>query len=310
MLDLRRLVLLAEVIDQGSLSAAAAALSYTPSAVSQQIKRLELECGLPLVVRHARGITPTEAGRALAANARRAQRQLHAAEAELDQIKGLKRGALELGTYPTAAGSLLPLAMRRFRDRYPDVRLTVHNAVFEDLVVMLEEGRFGLSLLWDYEWKRVDESLFTVTHLLDDPTVLIVSAAHSLAGRSEAQLGELADEEWIIRGYDHPVGEVLDRSCRAAGFEPRIAFQANDYQEVQAMVGVGLGIAVVPHTALAVTRPDIRVLSLGSSAPTRRILAAGRRHGITAPSDMAMLDVLRGAAIDLQRERDAPAGDR
>ncbi|NWJ74306.1 LysR family transcriptional regulator [Pseudonocardia sp. ICBG1122] len=296
MLDPRRLALLAEVIDRGSLSAAAAALDYTPSAVSQQIKRLELESGMPLLVRHTRGVTPTEAGELLAAHARRTQRRQRAAEAELDQIRGLRRGTLAVGTYPTAAGSLLPPAIRLFRERHPDVRLSVHSAQFARLSVMLEEGRFGLSLLWDYEWRRVDESLFTLTHLLDDPTVLIVSSAHRLARRDETDMRELADEEWIVRGYDHPVGEVLDRSCRAAGFTPHIAFEANDYQEAQAMVGVGLGVALVPRTALTVMHPDVRVLSLGHSAPTRRVLAARRRHGLAAPGDTAMLEVLRDVA--------------
>lgn len=302
MLDPRRLALLAEVIDRGSLSAAAVALDYTPSAVSQQIKRLEQESGMPLLVRHTRGVTPTEAGELLAAHARRARRRQRAAESELDQIRGLRRGTLSVGTYPTAAGSLLPPAIRLFRERHPDVRLTVHSAQFEKLSVMLEEGRFGLSLLWDYGWRRVDESLFTLTHLLDDPTVLIVSSTHRLADRRTTHMSELAAEEWIIRGYDHPVGEVLDRSCRAVGFEPQIAFQANDYQEAQAMVGAGLGIALVPRTALTVMHPDVRFLSLGDSAPTRRILAAQRRHGIVAPGDGVMLDILREVASDLHVE--------
>jgi DNA-binding transcriptional LysR family regulator len=167
---------------------------------------------------------------------------------------------------------------------------------------MLERGDIGLSLLWDYDWNRIDPSAFALTHLLDDPTALVVAANHRVARRRHVKLSELADENWIVRAHDHPVAEVLDRACRTAGFQPRIAFHANDYQEAQAMVSVGLGIALAPRTAVANKRPDVRIISLGRTAPARRILLAYRHDRVRATAADAMGEVLREVAQDYQRQ--------
>ena len=141
---------------------------------------------------------------------------------------------------------------------------------------------------------------YVLTHLLDDPTMLVVSADHPLADRKRVDMADLAAEEWVVREPDHPVAEVLDRSCRAAGFSPRIAFHANDYQEAQAMVSVGLGIALAPRTAVTNPHPDVRVISLGSTAPARRILLARRRERVPAPAEAAMVRVFAEVARQYQ----------
>ena len=92
--------------------------------------------------------------------------------------------------------------------------------------------------------------------------MLVVAADHRLARRRRVEMAELGDEDWIIRS-DHPVVEVLQRSAVAAGFEPKVSFRANDYQEAQAMVGVGLGIAVAPRTAVLNRIANVRVIPLG-----------------------------------------------
>ncbi|TQL91130.1 LysR family transcriptional regulator [Pseudonocardia kunmingensis] len=298
MLDVRRMALLAAVLDTGSMTAAAEELNYTPSAVSQQLRRLEAEVGQPLLHRQPRGVTSTEAGAVLADHARRVVRQLAAAEADLAEIAGLRRGVLELGTFPTIASSLLPLAVSRFRAAHPAIRLTVRSARFDELVRVLEDGTVGMSLLWDYEWNRLDPARFALTHLLDDPTALVVAADHPLARRRVVDMTALADEDWIVRAHDHPVAEVLERSCRTAGFTPRIAFHANDYQEAQAMVSVGLGVALAPRTAVATTHPAVRVVGLGRSAPSRRILLAHRHDRVRAAAELAMHQVL----VEVARE--------
>ncbi|MCV2489036.1 LysR family transcriptional regulator [Geodermatophilus sp. YIM 151500] len=301
MLDVRRLVLLAAVIDSGSMTAAAQTLSYTTSAVSQQLSRLEKEVGQPLLQRQPRGIVPTEAGLVLADHARRVARQLAAAEADLAQVAGLRRGRLTVGTFPTVGGSLLALAVSQFRSAHPGVRLTVRSARLDRLTEMLDAGEADMSLLWDYAWNRVDPGSYALTHLLDDPTMLVVSADHPLADRERVDMTDLAAEEWVVREPDHPVAEVLDRSCRAAGFRPRIAFHANDYQEAQAMVSVGLGIALAPRTAVTNPHPDVRVISLGSTAPARRILLARRQERVPAPAEAAMVRVFTDVARTYQR---------
>ncbi len=292
MLDVKRLEVLMHVVEQGSVTGAASALGYTASAISQQMLRLEREVGQPLLERHARGMTPTEAGLVLAGHARRVLRQLAAAESDLEEIAGVRRGTLKLGTFPTVGSSFLPLAVRRFRELYPAIGLTIHSGREDALLRMLEEGRVGLSLLWDYEWNRVDSDNVVLTRLFTDPTVLMVAADHRLSRRRNVRMDDLAEEPWIIRAEGHPVVEVLRRSALAAGFTPKISFHANDYAEAQAMVSVGLGVALAPRTATVNKHPDVRVISLGDSAPARRILAAHRPDRVRGAAEIAFHDVL------------------
>lgn len=223
MLDVRRILLFAHVVRHGSVTAAARELSYTPSAVSQQIHRLEAEAGQPLLERHARGVFATEAGRALALRAERIERELQAAGNELADFAGLRAGTLRLGTFPTVSASLLPAAVTAFQQAHPAVRLAARSGRLATLWPLLENHEVEFSLMWDYPWSRIERPDAVVTPLLDDPPALLVSDSHPLAGRRSARLAEVADDPWITRADNHPVADALDRSCRTAGFTPHVA---------------------------------------------------------------------------------------
>ena len=298
-LDVRRMFLLADVAAQGSITATARALSYTPSAVSQQLAKLEDEAGQPLLERHARGISLTIAGEVVVRHAARMREQIDAARSELDEIAGLRAGILFLGTFPTAGSSLLPPVVTRFRELYPEIRLTVRSGLLAGLRHMIQERTVELALLWDYEWNRLDDDTLQVRHLLDDQTVLLVAKDHWAAGRKSLPLSELADEPWIIRAENNPVAEVLARSCRAAGFQPRIAYEAHDYQEAQAMVGVGLGVAVAPRLALTNLRDDVAIVPIQGYAPVRRILLARLAERRLTPAENAITAVFEEVAKTL-----------
>lgn len=291
MLDVKRLQVLLAVVELGSVTAAANALMYTPSAVSQQLRRLEHEVGQPLMRRKARGMSPTDAGEILVLHARKILRQLAAAEADLQEVVGLRRGRLVLGTFPTITSSFLPVVVQRFRRLHPAIRLEIRSALKAQLIEWLENGTVDLTLLWDYEWQRLDPSRLTMTTLFVDPMVLVVGADHRLARRRRVDMAELADEDWIIRA-DHPVADVLRRSAVAAGFEPKVAFWANDYQEAQAMVGVGLGVAMMPRIALTNRLSAVKVVSLGKTAPIRRVLVARRPDRVDSAAGAAFCDLL------------------
>ncbi|EST38739.1 LysR family transcriptional regulator [Streptomycetaceae bacterium MP113-05] len=291
-LDVARLRVLAEVVRHGSMTSAAAALTYTPSAISQQIRRLEADVGQPLLDRHARGVRPTEAGRAIVEHVTAIERNLEVLQGRLSDLAGLREGSLRLGAFPTLGSSLLPLAVTAFRDAHPGIRLSVHSARLAQLLDMLERRRVELAFLWEYEWSRIESESLDLRVVTEDPTALVVAASHRLAERTSVDVGELAEESWIIRGDDHPVAEVLSRTAEAAGFEPSVSFEANDYQEAQAMVAVGLGIALAPRLALANLRTDVRVLRLDGYAPRRRILLARLASRVPAPAEEAMTDVI------------------
>ncbi len=300
-LDVGRLRLLAEVARHGSMTSAAAALAYTPSAISQQIRRLEADLGQPLLDRHARGVRPTEAGQVILEHVTAIESNLDVLQERLSDLVGLRDGSVRLGSFPTLGSSLLPLAVTAYRSAHPGVRLSVHSARLVQLLEMLERRRVELAFLWEYEWSRIESDNLDLRLVTEDPTALVVSASHRLADRDSVDVGELAEESWIIRGDHHPVAEVLSRTAHAAGFEPSVSFEANDYQEAQAMVAVGLGIALAPRLALANLRTDVRVLRLDGYAPRRRILLARLASRVPTPAENAMTDVI------LQVGRTGPA---
>lgn len=298
MFDTRRLLLLLEVVRTGSITAAATRLSFTTSAVSQQLSKLELEAGQPLLERHARGVRLTEAGEVLVRHAERIEIQLRAARNELEDLSGLRAGTLRIGTFPTAGASLLPPVVKLFKSRHPAVALTVRSSRFAGLRGMLDTREVELSLLWDYEWARITDAELTVHQLMIDPTMLVVAVNHHLAERTSVHMSELEHEQWITREDSHPVGTALERACHAAGFSPSVSFAANDYQEAQAMVAVDLGVSFAPRMALSNIRDDVRLVPL-KGAPSRRILLAHLAEQKLSPSAAVLLKMFENVAARL-----------
>src|SRR5918999_1261359 len=141
MLDVRRMRVLREVGLRGSFSAAADALSFTQSAVSQQIAALEREAGTTLVQRSARGVRLTEAGEAVVRHTDAIMARLAEAEAELEAIAGLRGGRLRMASFESAGATLMPLAIARFRAEHPAVELSMSLSEPEDCIPLLRGGR-------------------------------------------------------------------------------------------------------------------------------------------------------------------------
>jgi len=294
-LDPRRVLLFVDVVRAGSITAAATRLSYTTSAISQQITKLETEAGQPLLERHARGIRLTEAGAALVRRAERIETQLLAARRELDDIAGLRSGTMRIGTFPTAGYGLLPPVVKLFKARHPAIALSVRSARFSALRSMLDTREIEVSLLWDYAWAPVADEDLVIRELLVDPPMLVVSVNHRLAHRRKIAMRELSEEQWITREDTHPVGAALEKACQAAGFSPAVAFAANDYQEAQAMVAVDLGVSMAPRLALSNLRDDVRLIPL-QGAPSRRILLAHLRELRLTPAAKTLSDTFAEVA--------------
>jgi DNA-binding transcriptional LysR family regulator len=181
MLDVKRMRILKEVADHGSFSAAAEALSYTQSAVSQAIATLESEAGVPLIQRDRRGVRPTSAGDLLAKHAGRILTQLDAAEAELGAIAGIAGGELRLASFPTAGATLMPLAIASFRSAHPEVALSLVEGEPEELIPRLRDGEFDLGLVFEFEGTAALGPGLRSTPLFDDPMKLALPKGHRLA---------------------------------------------------------------------------------------------------------------------------------
>jgi DNA-binding transcriptional LysR family regulator len=304
MLDPRRLRVLREVASRGSFSAAAEALAFTQSAVSQQVAALERETGTRLIERGVRPVRLTDAGRALMGHAEAVLAHLDEAEQELGELAGLRRGRLRLAGFPTAVETLVPRAVARFHRRHPDVALTVLDDHGQGLVPRLARWELDLALIYEHAALPEPEVELERTHLLDDPFDLVVPDGHPLAGRASVALEELADETWIGGAPGSAYGAIARHCCRAAGFEPRFAFGSDNYNAVQAFVAVGLGVALLPQLALNFTRPGLRRVPL-SAPPARRISAARLAASYRTAATTSMLSELKETAEALaSRERE------
>ena len=309
MLNVGRLKVLVEVAARGSFSAAAEELSYTQSAVSQQVATLEAETGMTLLERHARGVRVTPAGEALVGHAEGILARLEAAESELSAIAGLRAGRLRMASFPTAGATLMPLAIARFRASYPEIELTLAEGEPEEIAPRLRSGEFDLALLFEFE--EPDEALDGLKRieLLEDPMYLALPREHPLAGKRGLKLEDLRGEAWVQTSHWSPCARHVVRCCHAAGFEPNVSFESDDYQTVQGLVAAGVGVALIPELALSVVRDDIAIRALAPRPPVRQVIAAAPTDARLSPATPSMMTILEDAAkrYDSHGKRTAPS---
>jgi DNA-binding transcriptional LysR family regulator len=300
MLDARRLRVLCAVADHPTLGAAADALSYTPSAVSQQIVALEREIGARVLHRGPRGVRLTAAGQLLVDQARPILSGLQAAEASVAALNGLTTGRLALASFATAGATILPRAIAGFRARHPEVTITLTQADPQAAMARLRAGEVDLILTADAE-ESPDAGVEVVT-LLEDPLHAVLPSSHPLAGREQLALEELASDTWVDTPTGSDARRLLLWACARAGFIPRVAFESDEYLTVQQLVAAGVGVALVPGLALRSSSVSgTTVLPLGSPV-VRRVMAAVHASEFRAPAAGAMLEILREVAAGRNEE--------
>ena len=289
---MKRLRVLCEVARQGSFSGAAASLGYTQPAVSRQIATLEAEIGLPVVRRVPHGAVLTDAGRLLVARAETVLAQLGDAEAELRALAGLDGGSLRLASFASAAASIVPPAIAAFRLRYPKVELSVDMADPRDSLPRLRAGELDMALSHDCAPSGSELVGIEFVHLFEDPMYVAMPVAHRLAARQTPRLAEFAHEPWMLATPNTcPDSRLFLMACHAAGFEPRIAFQTDDYPAILGFVAAGVGVALVPDMVARAVREDVVIRQLDPPSTARPIMVA-LPTGYRSPAASAMLDVL------------------
>jgi DNA-binding transcriptional LysR family regulator len=303
MLNAGRLRILREVIDHGSFSGAADSLAYSQSAVSQAIATLEKEAGAPLIERNRSGARPTAAGAALAGHADGILARIEAAEIEVAAVAAGHGGRLRTASFPTAGATLMPQAITGFRASHPGVELTLAEDEPEAIAPRLRAGEFDLALLFEFEGigERLEAGLRRFS-LFDDPLHLALPAGHPLSSRRTLALDDLREEAWVQTAESSPCARHVVRSCHAAGFEPRVSFESDDYEVVLGLVATGVGVALVPELALSRARDEIQIRELSPGSPVRKVFAAMPRAATVTPALATMLDVLREAARSRRRD--------
>lgn len=287
MLNLERLRALHAVATHGSLNAAANALNVTPSAVSQQIGKLEEEVGERLLERRGRGIGLTDAAALLSERAGRALSVLAEAEAELDARRAEVAGRLSVAAFATAARGLAPAALQRLRQAHPALDVSLHEMEPGDSVPLLARG--GVDLVVVQDWANAPLALPGGLHkapLLDDVADIALPRGHRLAGRATIALDELAGEPWITWPLGSICHDWLMHTLRRHGHDPQVRHTALEYATQLALVAAGLGAAVLPRLGRGALPAGVRVVPV-TPALRRHVYAiwradASRRTAITA----------------------------
>lgn len=303
MVDVRRLKVLREVARHGSFSAAAVTLGYTQPAVSRQIAVLEAEMGTQLLLRTPQGVILTDAGQMLVERGEDVLARLQRLEDEVRARAELDGGRLRLAVFSSAAASIVPRALVRFRQRHPAVELSVIVADPGESLPLLRAGELDLALCHDGGESGGEMPRLECVPLLEDPMYIALPADHPLADVPHLELSDLARETWMLPtpGDRCPDAQLVLLACHAAGFEPAVAFEYDDYAALLGFVAAGVGLAPIPDMIARVARDDVVLRQIDPPLPPRPVVAA-LPAGYRSPAAAAMLDVLHEVVAEWQAE--------
>jgi DNA-binding transcriptional LysR family regulator len=277
MIDLRRVQVLRVLDERGTVTAAAAALHLTPSAVSQQIRLLGRDLGAPLLERTGRGVQLTAAARILLSHADDLYSRWEAALAEVSATR-IDGAVLRLCAFPTALAGLLAPAAAQLRDASPSMPVELVEADNAECFELLLAGGADIAVVLPTPGTPPrDDPRFDQQPVLHDPFDLVVPAGHPLAALAAVDLAAAAGEPWIAADRGDDSALVL-AACSAAGFAPRIAHRAKDWNAVVALVTHGFGVCLMPRLApIPAHHHVVRVPLRGEPAPSRLLLSCVRR---------------------------------
>ncbi|WP_086820381.1 LysR family transcriptional regulator [Allokutzneria sp. NRRL B-24872] len=290
MIDVQRLRVLTEVARHGSFSKAAAALLFTPSAVSQQIAALERTVGTEVVLRGARGVTLTDAGRLLVEAGETISAELRHTEAALARLaSGVD--TITVATFSTGGRHLLPRALASLAAEHPGVEITVVEREPEDSIPLVRSGSADLALVYEFDRPLPLEKL-TLLPVMSDPMSLVLRRDHPLAKRKSLSLNDVADEKWVF-GCSK-TSAFLHGYASDSGFTLRVSASTTDYFFAQALVEAGVGIALIPLVALRESA-DLVAIPVERPRPTRKIgVVVAPRARRRAPV-VTLVEALRSA---------------
>ncbi|MFJ5988357.1 LysR family transcriptional regulator [Lentzea sp. NPDC092896] len=293
MLDLGRLKALNAVAVHGTVGAAAEVLGYTPSAVSQQIAKLERETRTTLLERSGRGVRLTDAARLLADTASQVLKLVEEAEVALEEQRGAAIGRLCIGAFATAARGLLPGVLADLIDQHPalDVRLTEIDP--PNATEAVARGELDLAIVHD--WANtplpVPASLSRV-FIADDVAEVLIPVTNPLSRREFLEPADLAGERWICQTEGSICYDWLVRTFHGAGIEPVVAYHISEYRTQIALLAKGIGVALIPQLGRGEVPDSVRAVPLRPT-PTRRLYAVWRTQASRRPAITAALDVIK-----------------
>ncbi|SLM89832.1 LysR family transcriptional regulator [Brachybacterium nesterenkovii] len=297
MIDLR-ITTLRTFAHAGTIAATAELLGYSPSAVSTQLRELQRDLGIPLLVREGRTLRLTPAGERLVASsadllelADRIGRDLRA-ESEAPHPR------LRVGAFSTATTQIVIPAVTDLRHELPGLELQLVEAEPQRCLELLAADRLDIAVVVPLlSVDAAPDARFEELPLHDDTLDVLLPAGHRCADRDSVELAELTDEPWITDRPGTQYRALFVAAFTAAGSTPRIAHEVVEWDTEAALVEAGLGIGLVPRLApVAGTYDVVRVPIAGPSLPSRRVVAAIRRGGRRLPLVARALELMQEAA--------------
>lgn len=285
MLDVRRLRLLRELAHRGTIAAVADALSFSPSAVSQQLSVLEREAGVPLLERTGRRVALTPAGQNLVRHAEAVLERLEQAGAELADARQGLAGPLRIGTYPSAARAIIPAALAALGREHPGLEPMVTEVDPAAVAAALRAGELDVALVHEYDFvPRAEEPGLGGEALFTEPMYLAAPTPSTIADHHHSP--------WIMAPPGTLCHTMAVRACQAAGFTPQVRHQIDDFATVLALAAAGQGVALVPQLGAAAPPPGVTLTRVPISRRTR---TAFRNGAAAHPAVTAFTTALRCA---------------
>src|SRR5436190_8232030 len=300
MLDLRRLRLLRELKDRGTIAAVADALQFTPSAISQQLAALEREAGVRLLERAGRGVRLTDAALVLVDHADALLERAARAEADLAAAAGAVSGRRRIAAIQSMALQLAIPAMEALARDAPRLRCELVEAEPEQALPALALGDIDLALgdEWPHQPWRLPPGLER-HELLRDPVHVVLPSRHAGARRHKdaLPLAALADESWTTGHVGTPWEELIRRTCRVyGGFDPDIRHRTNDATVSLALVASGQAVTLLPDLVLPGHQPGVTLRAMAGNDLRRTVFAVTRAADAARPSTQALLAAMHDAA--------------
>ena len=304
MIDLEAVVALRAVATNGSVASAANALGFTPSAVSQQIKRLERGTRIALLERVGRGVVLTDAGRHLVTSSATVLADLERIEADLHLAGGGSgtgsaerrvTGEVRIGAFSTAVRGILTDVLPRLRAEHPELRVPLRESEPWETVALVASGQRDLGIV--HRWGGV--ALAMPDHLIETPLFtdvadVILRRDHALADRAELTPIDLADEDWIATFDSTICRQWLRRLFDGVSNAPRIVHESMEFENHLELVRAGLGVALVPRMGRPPLHPELVAIPTVRPVSTA---AVHRRSQADSPALQAVLDAVREVTV-------------
>jgi DNA-binding transcriptional LysR family regulator len=286
-MELHQLRYLVAVAELASFTRAAERLHVAQPGVSAQVRLLERELGQPLLDRSGRTVRLTAVGEAVLPHARAALAAVAGVRLAVDELTGLVRGRVAVGTVGSISAFDLPGLLAGFHREHPDVDITLWEAGSDRLLEALRSGAVDVAFI---SLGSAEPPFGIATEVVaDEPLVVAVAAGDALASDGAVALEALRDRPLICLPRGTGVRALLDEACAAAGLRPRIAFEAGDPHVLAALAARGLGAAVLPASVAGVHAGELRTAILGDPPLRGRLSLAWRAAGAVSPAARALL---------------------